>query len=161
MARINGANSDYAFDSDAGTVVEDKSAHPLYMKIFICPYEKPSSLENLNGEPRPCEGSDDSCPNVGAQAGHASVTLHQVDGITLQTDGGTVIRITQDGIIDINGLQIIKEGNAHILRLGQEAEGGPSIELQTSGDINLVPGSGGSVKVNNTNLEDLYAPVSS
>ncbi|MEM8897359.1 MAG: hypothetical protein AAGC85_04610 [Bacteroidota bacterium] len=143
MARINGANSDYKFDEGTGSVVENKSVSPLYMKIFICPYDQPSSLQA--GGSAACEGSDDTCPNA-ITTGHASITLHQEEGIILLTDESTRIQIPQNGgAIDINGIQTERQSNGdQWVRLGAN---GPKIELLNNGSINLVPSGSGQVMI--------------
>lgn len=98
MGRINGTNSDYRFDGQG--VIED-IGDPLYMKIFICPYDKPSSLQNLNGESQACEGTDDDCPESALAAGHAMIKLHSAEGIQLVTDKGNRIWIKQNGEIEL------------------------------------------------------------
>ncbi len=101
MGRINGTNSDYRFDGQG--IVEDLG-DPLYMKIFICPYNKPSSLQDLDGESQACEGTDDNCPQSNDPqnaTGHAMIKLHSAEGIQLVTDKGNRIWIKQNGDIEL------------------------------------------------------------
>lgn len=143
MGRINGANSDYTFDDGQGTVVENKEASPLFMRLYICPNDQPSSLEQGVGF---CEGIQETCPEP-TKTGHAMIQLHQTAGIILQTDGETMITIPHNGgPIDINGIQIVKSGEDRTLQLGAS---GPKIELLSGGNINLVPANGGQVLINN------------
>lgn len=115
MGRINGANSDYRFNGQG--VVEDIT-DPLFMKIFICPYDKPNSLQDLNGEPHACEGTDQDCPETGTKTGHAMIQLHKVDGIKLVTDNENRIWIKQNGDIELGkpggGSKIILKANGEI-----------------------------------------------
>jgi hypothetical protein len=101
--RIKGVNSDYTFDVGAGQIVENKSADPLYLKIFICPNQMPSRIEPPH-HGHWCEGTDADCP-APDQAGHALISLHQYEGIalvaqqiTLQTPTGATIQLHGESI---------------------------------------------------------------
>ncbi|MEM0995717.1 MAG: hypothetical protein AAGN35_01500 [Bacteroidota bacterium] len=92
MARINGVNSDYIKQGDGIIEVDPKPAN-LEMKLFICPYGQPSSLE---AESNYCDGTDSGCPNsAGNDPGHALMQLSQSDGVRLQADGGNELRVHQ------------------------------------------------------------------
>lgn len=103
MARINGANSDFVYAN--GSVVElEPKPNPLFMKIFICPYDQPSALQEED-EDNTCDGTDDGCPESGTTAGHAMIQLHQANGIELVTDSGNTIVIDQVGNIRLENPQ--------------------------------------------------------
>ena len=90
MGRIN----DYRYD---GRGVVEEITDPLYMKLFICPYNQPSSLQAATA----CEGTDDSCPAASPALGHAMIRLHQEEGIELVTNGGNRVWVKQNGEIEL------------------------------------------------------------
>ncbi|MEW6491443.1 MAG: hypothetical protein AB1589_02670 [Cyanobacteriota bacterium] len=81
MVRIKGANSDYAYSLKTGQIEEQKGNHPVYLKIFVCPYDEPSRVEQNDG--KVCEGTDKDCPHEGDKQGHALISLHETEGISL------------------------------------------------------------------------------
>ncbi|EKU99372.1 hypothetical protein Lepto7375DRAFT_1399 [Leptolyngbya sp. PCC 7375] len=109
MVRIKGANSDYKFDVNTGQIEGPKPAdnpvfdQPVYLKIFICPYDMPSRVEKPLDEQEGnwCEGTDNQCPHAGDSPGHAVVSLHQDNGIRLETNNGNQLVVDQQ-----NGIRL-------------------------------------------------------
>lgn len=84
MVRIKGANSDYIFDANSGQIQEQSKDQPVYLKIYICPNDMPSQVEPPhNGQW--CQGIDATCPHPDKKPGHALISLHQTEGIALET----------------------------------------------------------------------------
>ena len=98
MVRIKGANSDYVFDLKEGQIQEQKGDHPVYLKIFICPYDMPSRVEEPHDGKAGnwCEGTAESCPKGHKSIGHALVSLHQEEGIKLVTDNGNQLVVNNE-----------------------------------------------------------------
>ncbi|NEO75990.1 hypothetical protein [Moorena sp. SIO4G3] len=103
MVRIKGANSDYQFKD--GSIQEVKGDHPVYLKIFLCPYDMPSPIEEPD-ENGWCEGTDEQCPhgkkNGEKSPGHALICLHQEDGISLETNNNVTATgplVAEKGIV--------------------------------------------------------------
>jgi hypothetical protein len=84
MVRIKGANSDYIFDAKSGQIQEQSKDQPVYLKIYICPNDMPSQVEPPH-EGQWCQGIDGTCPHPAKQPGHALISLHQTEGIALET----------------------------------------------------------------------------
>jgi len=121
MVRIKGANSDYVYTGNPQELIkEQKDADPLYLKIFICPYDMPSRVEPNHGDV--CEGTDEACPQGENSAGHALICLHEKEGISLVTNNQ----------IEAKGTFVVKpEKGKELLKVGQEG-----ITVQGAIDIN-------------------------
>jgi hypothetical protein len=121
MVRIKGTNSDYVYTGNPQELIkEQKDADPLYLKIFICPYDMPSRVEPNNGEV--CEGTDEECPQGENSAGHALICLHEKEGISLVTNNQ----------IEAKGTFVVKpEKGKELLKVGQEG-----ITVQGAIDMN-------------------------
>jgi hypothetical protein len=148
MVRIKGANSDYVYTGNPEALIqEQKDADPLYLKIFICPYDMPSRVEPNQGEV--CEGTDAECPHGENSDGHALICLHEKEGISLVTNnqiaakGSFVVKpensqellkvepegTTIQGVLDFNGG----------LRLShEESEQGKAIILEVADNTSLM-----------------------
>lgn len=90
MARVKGANSDYLFKVDEGQIVADETADPLFLELFICPYNQPSRVDERDDEKVFCTGLDAACPAEGDSPGHARILLHQEHGIELRAGAGAL-----------------------------------------------------------------------
>lgn len=172
MARINGVNSDYFFDESEQTIVGPEEdgpfTSPLEMKLFICPYNKPNTLQPLDGESSHCQGSNLTCPQPGSyNDGHAMIHLHEDNGIELNTGNNNRILIGQTGNITLDPaskaivagtLEVQKsDGTKVFLRINDssiviESNSGAKISLASNGDIELEPDTGRKVMING-NLE--------
>ena len=142
MVRIKGANSDYKYSAGKVEKVEPQP-EKVYLKLFICPYDQPSSVEPNEGNC--CNGIDRTCPNQGKKQGHALIQLHQEDGIQLVTDNNNQIVINQKGNIqllpspggqaEVNGALLVKQQNQVLLEISDQ-----TISLQLGGaKISLTP----------------------
>jgi hypothetical protein len=148
MVRIKGANSDYVYTGNPQELIkEQKDADPLYLKIFICPYDMPSHVEPNHGEI--CQGTDTECPHGENSAGHALICLHEKEGISLVTNnqitaqGNFVVqpqnskelfKVDQHGTsiqgnIDFNGALILNH---------QDNEKTKAVTLELAEDISLI-----------------------
>ncbi|MEM6263411.1 MAG: hypothetical protein AAGI38_12940 [Bacteroidota bacterium] len=155
MARINGTNSDYVFDAVSGGVVEVPDPKPaVEMRLFICPYDMPNTLEDQGSEPSRCIGIDEDCPNP-TKSGHALMHLHQNDGITLRTDNRNILQLTQNGDIqlrpstggqaEVRGIFEVRQasGNTVLLEVGPSdvrirAVNGAEVVIRSNGNIDLI-----------------------
>ena len=162
MVRIKGANSDYEYSVANETVqAVDPQPEKLYLKLFICPYDQPSSVEPNEGNC--CNGIDRTCPNQGKKQGHALIQLHQEDGIQLVTDNNNQIVINQKGNIqllpspggqaEVNGALLVKQQNQVLLEISDQTIslqlGGAKISLTPAGKIEIsTPNQQGEVKIN-------------
>lgn len=109
MTRIKGANSDYKYSLKDRKIIEvSPKPDPLYLKIFICPYDQPGSIDEREKEDC-CQGSDSHCPSVeqkkGKGEGHALVELHQKEGVKLIADHQTQLVLDQKGSINLSPSQ--------------------------------------------------------
>ncbi|NEO58973.1 MAG: hypothetical protein F6J98_00500 [Moorea sp. SIO4G2] len=161
MVRIKGANSDYKFLN--GSIQDLKGDHPVYLKIFVCPYDMPSPIEEPD-ENGWCEGTDEQCPhgkkNGEKSPGHALICLHQEDGISLETNNNVTatgplvaekgITIKDELVLDVSeakaGLVITMKGE-EILRLNISDQGdielsplNPSKTLKINGNLEVTEG---------------------
>ncbi|HBL11924.1 MAG TPA: hypothetical protein DD379_11045 [Cyanobacteria bacterium UBA11162] len=111
MVRIKGSNSDYQYTGDPKTPIqENKTANPLYLKIFICPNDMPSCIEPPhNGHW--CEGTDEDCPAEEKKLGHAMICLHQTEGISL---------ITNNTVKAKGSFAVESKGSEELLRVSEE-----------------------------------------
>jgi hypothetical protein len=110
MVRIKGVNSDYKYNLATQEIIDltkenidQGTNHPAYLKIFICPNNMPSHVEPpVDSDPQKgwCHGIDADCPGVNKQAGHASICLHQIDGISLESQQA----ITAKGVFEVQPL---------------------------------------------------------
>ncbi|MBW4528274.1 MAG: hypothetical protein KME18_24355 [Phormidium tanganyikae FI6-MK23] len=134
MVRIKGVNSDYQFDAKEKGVREVKPPpEQLYMKLFICPNDEFSTIENIPSEC--CHGESKTCPGR-SKSGHAMIQLHQKEGISLVTDRESKIVIDQAGNIRLASQKSF------------EVEiNGAKIRLDEQGNIELTPASSKQVKV--------------
>jgi hypothetical protein len=166
MVRIKGANSDYVYTGDSQVPIkEDKNANPLYMKIFICPYDMPSRIEKNDG--KICEGTDEDCPhgkdNGKDSSGHAMICLDQEKGISLETNNqvtatGTfvvspknnpeLLKVSPEGTtvkktLVIKNLTSKGEQELHLeisdLGVSIQVKNGTKIQILATGDIELSP----------------------
>lgn len=160
MVRIKGANSDYKYSAGKVEKVEPQP-EKVYLKLFICPYDQPSSVEPNEGNC--CNGIDRTCPNQGKKQGHALIQLHQEDGIQLVTDNNNQIVINQQGNIElipspggqaeVNGALMVKQQNELLLEISDQTIslqlGGAKISLTPAGKIEIsTPNQQGEVKIN-------------
>lgn len=131
MVRIKGANSDYVYVGDPAQPIEErKDADPLYLKIFICPYDMPSSVEPNDGAV--CEGTDADCPHGASSShakdspGHALISLHQYEGIKLVADQGNQLVVdnqsghirlapTAQGQVQVQGQLVVQTADGEAL----------------------------------------------
>lgn len=164
MVRIKGANSDYEYSVANETVqAVDPQPEKLYLKLFICPYDQPSSVDPHKAEEPCCNGIDRTCPNQGKKQGHALIQLHQEDGIQLVTDNNNQIVINQKGNIqllpspggqaEVNGALLVKQQNQVLLEISNQTIslqlGGAKISLTPAGKIEIsTPNQQGEVKIN-------------
>lgn len=159
MVRIKGANSDYKYSAGKVEKVEPQP-EKVYLKLFICPYDQPSSVEPNEGNC--CNGIDRTCPNQGKKQGHALIQLHQEDGIQLVTDNNNQIVINQKGNIqllpspggqaEVNGALLVKQQNQVLLEISNQTIslqlGEAKISLTPKGDIEITTSkSKGEVKI--------------
>ena len=168
MVRIKGENSDYKYNLETGNIheVQPQPEH-LYLQIFLCPYDHPSSVEEHQGEETCCQGTDHQCPEQehGSSDGHALIRLDQKQGISLVTDNHNQILVNQTGKIqlspssggqvEVNGALVVqqKDGQNVMLEISDsgvfiQAVGGAKIHLDHQGNIDLFPAPGGKVRVN-------------
>ncbi|GCL56560.1 hypothetical protein NIES3806_39220 [Microcystis aeruginosa NIES-3806] len=160
MVRIKGANSDYKYSAGKVEKVEPQP-EKVYLKLFICPYDQPSSVEPNEGNC--CNGIDRTCPNQGKKQGHALIQLHQEDGIQLVTDNNNQIVINQQGNIElipspggqaeVNGALMVKQQDELLLEISNQTIslqlGGAKISLTPAGKIEIsTPKQQGEVKIN-------------
>ncbi|MEO1261098.1 MAG: hypothetical protein AAFZ15_20015 [Bacteroidota bacterium] len=138
MARINGVNSDFHLQTN-GEIKEDQG-DPLFMKLFICPYNEPNALEEASGAV--CTGIDTACPATPNKTGHALVELNQDNGITLRTDNGNNLQVDQGGNIRLNpngdlkvktGFTIKVTGN----KVSLESPSGAKVVMQSNGNVDI------------------------
>lgn len=159
MVRIKGANSDYQYSAGKVQKVEPQP-EKVYLKLFICPYDQPSSVEPNEGNC--CNGIDRTCPNQGKKQGHALIQLHQETGIQLVTDKDNQIVINQQGNIqlipssggkaEVNGALMVKQQNQVLLEISNQTIslqlGEAKISLTPKGDIEITTSkSKGEVKI--------------
>lgn len=144
MVRIKGANSDYVYTGNPQEFIkEQKDADPLYLKIFICPYDMPSRVEPNQGQV--CEGTDAECPHGENSSGHALICLHEKEGISLVTNN----QIAAQGIFVVktqDGKDILLEVSSQSISM--KISNGAEITINQQGDIELSPGNHGKVKIN-------------
>ena len=168
MARINGVNSDYQFDDGTGQITEvyDDSKTvaqnpPVEMKLFICPYNKPNGLEDLDGESSRCEGTNTSCPNP-VKTGHAHLHLHTSQGAILQADNDNRIQVDQAGDIQLSpssGGEVLVDGIIRVKRAGQSA---PDFTIEAkSNEVWLESSYGSKIVFRSNGNIDLYPATTS
>jgi hypothetical protein len=77
--------------------------HPLFLKIYLCPYGQPSTVDQVPDAQTPhCAGVNATCPaDVDPRAGHAMVLLHQTEGIKLVAGTDNVLAVDQAGTITL------------------------------------------------------------
>lgn len=158
MARINGVNSDFKRIGDGVQpvrletggrviVVDEEEVNvpdPLFMKLYICPYNEKSLLEAENDT---CEGLNGSCPSPGTSNGHAMIEFHEDNGIELTTDDGNQLAIKQDGnillqptssgAVEVRGKMVVKSSN-----------GSQTVIDATTGQVTLRAGTGAEIVMN-------------
>ncbi|MBD2110047.1 hypothetical protein [Nodosilinea sp. FACHB-13] len=152
MVRIKGANSDYTYMGTPAEapIRENKRASPLYLEIFLCPNDMPSSVEAPhNGHW--CQGTDGDCPaEEHRQTGHAKIRLDQHTGITLSAKNTPALRVSDQRIT----AAIAIDDQPEVIHLAITPEGihlqtpeGASIQLNSSA-ITLTPGPSSHVTIN-------------
>jgi beta-xylosidase len=173
MVRIKGANSDYVYDSSTDKIVETKN-QPVYLKIFVCPYDQPSDVEQNDGNV--CAGIDEQCPHVGDKHGHALICLHETEGISLVSKqnitakGNLIVEPTTDTpVLKVEKNQIdikvpvqlsIESANGNQVSVNISTQGvslqvgrNAKIQINSQGDIDLsTHNNSGQVKIHG-NLE--------
>lgn len=154
MGRINGINSDYILGPD-GIIEVPHTPGTLDLKLFLCPYDQPNALQETSGT---CTGTEAACPNAGPKTGHALVHLNETSGISLQTDGGTTLRVHQNSgpdagkisfspaaaIVKVNGaIELVAGG--HTITITPSATGisfqhsnGAQVVFKPTGDLDLI-----------------------
>lgn len=138
MVRIKGVNSDYQYSIEEKKILEDKT-NTLYMRIFICPNDQPSAIEQRE-EKACCEGQSATCTGS-EKSGHAAVELHQKNGIYLQTDGA-VLQLDQAGKV------ILKSANEQTAEIFFSEKGlkfnacGTSLNIDSNGNLELAAADG-------------------
>jgi hypothetical protein len=152
MVRLKGANSDYEYSVKTNGIIdktkeEKGKPDPLYLQIFICPYDMPSQVEPNDG--KFCQGTDKTCPNKDKRSGHAAISLHQKDGISLVTDNNSKLLVDQEGAIQLipaSGKVVIKRDKQPNINLTLSDQGfeikqenGAVIRFDVAGNIELVP----------------------
>ncbi|MFQ4135471.1 hypothetical protein PGN35_004055 [Nodosilinea sp. PGN35] len=152
MVRIKGANSDYTYVGSpaAAPIRENKRASPLYLEIFLCPNDMPSSVEAPH-EGHWCQGTDGGCPaGEHRQAGHAKIRLDQHSGITLSARDTPALRVSERQIT----AAIAVDDQPEVIHLAITPAGihlqtpdGASIQLSGSA-ITLTPGPASQVTIN-------------
>jgi hypothetical protein len=77
--------------------------HPLFLKIYLCPYGQPSTVDQVPDAQTPhCAGVNATCPaDVDPREGHAMVLLHQTEGIKLVAGTDNVLAVDQAGTITL------------------------------------------------------------
>jgi hypothetical protein len=151
MVRIKGANSDYTYVGSPAEapIRENKRASPLYLEIFLCPNDMPSSVEAHEGHW--CQGTDGDCPaEEHRQAGHAKIRLDQKSGITLSARDTPALRVSDQRITAAIAIDdqpevihlAITPGGIHL-----QTPDGASIQLSGSA-ITLTPGPRSQVTIN-------------
>lgn len=166
FSRIKGANSDYAYSPTAGSIVEDKTGE-VFLHIFVCPYGMPSRVDQVQEPPflteeqtvHACDGTSDHCPQPDLfpdqpfTGGHARITLHQREGISLTTDTNQVvigqqgpIKLLAEAGVELNGdLKVNLAGASnvqlHISRTNVSiTAAGATVAIDERGSIQLTPG---------------------
>jgi hypothetical protein len=123
MGRIKGSNSDYKYE-DGG--IKEVKGEKAFLKIFICPGDAPSRVEEHEGEDY-CKGTDKECP--AKEQGHALLELHEENGATMQA-GETKLTVKKEGIILQTGkLKLLVQED------GIEISGAPQLTFK---DSNLI-----------------------
>jgi hypothetical protein len=165
MVRIKGANSDYVYTGNSKEPIkEEKNADPLYLKIFICPNDMPSRIEEPHGG-KWCEGTDKDCPKErDKKSGHAMICLHQTEGISLVTpntvktkshsftveseSGNEVLKVSEERFSIALKPQAGKEVRLEISNTGISMKFGEAeVSITPSGDIELSPQDRREVKI--------------
>lgn len=152
MVRIKGANSDYTYVGSPAEapIRENKRASPLYLEIFLCPNDMPSSVEAPH-EGHWCQGTDGDCPSEAPrQTGHAKIRLDQHSGITLSARDTPALRVSDQRIT----AAIAIDDQPEVIHLAITPAGihlqtpeGASIQLSGSA-ITLTPGPHSQVTIN-------------
>lgn len=145
MVRIKGVNSDYEYSTDEGKILE-KHPDELYMKIFICPNDQPSAIDQRDKDKACCQGASDFCPVPKEQQnGHAAVELHQKKGISLQTDGA-ILQLNQNQECSL----ILESPQGQRVEIRATMEGfefnacgaGASFKVDSEGNLDLAAANG-------------------
>lgn len=152
MVRIKGANSDYTYVGSPAEapIRENKRASPLYLEIFLCPNDMPSSVEAPH-EGHWCQGTGGDCPSEAPrQTGHAKIRLDQHSGITLSARDTPALRVSDQRIT----AAIAIDDQPEVIHLAITPAGihlqtpeGASIQLSGSA-ITLTPGPHSQVTIN-------------
>ncbi|MDZ8263313.1 hypothetical protein [Nostoc sp. ChiQUE01b] len=142
MVRIKGVNSDYEYSTEKGKILE-KHPDQLYMRIFICPNNQPSAIDQREKDQACCEGKSASCPGD-KKSGHAAITLHQKEGISLQTDQAQ-LQLEQDGSL------VLKSSQGQIAKIRASENGwefcsnGASLKIDKNGNLELASANGKTI----------------
>lgn len=161
MGRINGANSDYQYSVEAGGITEVASPDQLTLSIYLCPHNMPSPIEQpLAGEQPWCHGTGAQCPAGNAGDGHALIRLHETEGIQLETNNHTRLIVDQQGKIILAAQDRVEirqaDSEQPLLTIAQDEMqmniNGATISIDKRGNINLKPGRGGTVRVDDIDL---------
>lgn len=141
MVRIKGVNSDYQYSIEQKKILE-KHPDELYMKIFICPNDQPSAIDQREKEAC-CQGTSLSCPD-GKKSGHAAVELHQKNGISLKNDG-VELRLEQGGSL------VLQSSQGQTAKIGISENGlevfcnGASLKVDLEGNLELAGANGKTI----------------
>ncbi len=174
MVRIKGCNSDYLFDLKTGQIQEQSKDKPVYLKIFVCPNDMPSPVEEpYDGKvDNWCQGTDAACPAPQKKTGHALISLHQTEGIAFVTPNPIVAKgpfqVQPDGqqpVFQVTNTDCLMTGS---VVLQTKPDKGFQISVSDQGivlsspdaamirvthnTIEITPGKTGTVKING-NLE--------
>lgn len=151
MVRIKGVNSDYEYSTDERKILEQ---HPdeLYMRIFICPNDQPSAIDQRQKDEACCQGKSASCPGD-KKSGHGLVELHQTKGISLQTDKAT-LQLNQEGSL------ILESSSGQRAEIRTTTQGfefnafGASLKVDSSGNLELAASNGKTLTLRgNVNIQ--------
>jgi hypothetical protein len=164
MVRIKGANSDYQFSTKSQQIVEvQPKPSPVYLQIFVCPYDMPSRIEPPQ-DGKWCEGTDSACPHQGQKSGHAMLRLHQKEGVSLIADRNSQLILDQEGsihlspaapgVIEANGTLVLRQPGSKDVSLKVSSQGfelqaadGAVIRLDRDGNLELSPAPGKTVNI--------------
>lgn len=136
MVRIKGVNSDYEYSIKTHQIQEvDPLPSPVHMKIFVCPNDAPSRIDQRE-ETKCCEGFSNSCPGE-QKSGHAAIALHEKNGVTLSADHGQFT-------LDQQGNLLLEHHDQQTAVLKIEAQG---FELQMSNGAKLTCDAQGNLKL--------------
>lgn len=148
MVRIKGVNSDYEYSIEQGKI-QEKKPDELYMRIFICPNDQPSTIDQRKS-PDCCKGKSADCPGDKKpgdkepgykKSGHAAVELHQKQGISLQTDGAE-LRLEQGGSLVLQSSQ----GQMAKIKVSENglefSSNGASLIFDKNGNLELASANG-------------------